>query len=194
MEIEITKSESNNELPIDVNLVVEENSLTQEKPIQEPIEKEPIKNKGGRPLKFSSVEELSKKIEDYFISCDETVIKRIVNKQGDLIQEITKPYSITGLAYYLKTDRHTLINYGEREEFFHTIKDAKQRIEADYEERGLSGVNSAVMSIFTLKNNFVWKDKTETELSGKVEEVLDEKQIDELLLRRTKTNNTVGKE
>ena len=119
------------------------------------------KNKVGHPLKFKSVEELQKKIMEYFEWCDKTVLRRVLNKSGQTISETTKPYSITGLAFYLGTNRQTLINYEEKENYFDTIKNAKARIEASYEERALINESNAVMSIFTLKNNFDWKDKQE---------------------------------
>ena len=119
----------------------------------------------GRPLKFETVEGLQEKIEAYFSMCDETIVKRILNKNQEVISEITKPYTITGLAEWLEVDRHTLVNYEKRDEFFTTIKEAKTKIEACYEERALLGDNNATISIFTLKNNFDWKDKTETDIT-----------------------------
>ena len=120
----------------------------------------------GRPLKFISVEELESKIEEYFEYCDNTIVKKILNKNQEVIAEITKPYTITGLAHWLGTNRQTLINYEKKDGFFDTIKDAKSRIEACYEERALLGDNSPVVSIFTLKNNFNWKDKTEQDITS----------------------------
>ena len=62
------------------------------------------KNKGGRPLKFKSVEELEKKINAYFDD------------------ENNKPYTICDLCVWLDCDRQTLLNYQEKEEFFDTIE------------------------------------------------------------------------
>ena len=42
--------------------------------------------------------------------------------------------TISGLAVALDTSRRTLVNYEEKEEFFHTIKEAKQFIESVIEE------------------------------------------------------------
>lgn len=122
----------------------------------------------GRPLKFKSVKELEDKIVEYFDTCDNTVVKKILNKNQEIIAEVTKPYTITGLAEWLGTSRQTLINYENKETFFDTIKDAKAKIEADYEERALLGDNNPVVSIFTLKNNFNWRDKNEVEHSGNI--------------------------
>ena len=97
---------------------------------------------GGRPLKFQSVEEMQKMIEKYFKETPE--------------DELT----ITGLALALDTDRHTLINYGNRDEFFHTIKKAKTRIENSYEKSLRK--NGRTGDIFALKN-FGWQDRQEVE-------------------------------
>jgi len=102
----------------------------------------------GRPLKFSTVEVLQNQIDEYF---DNTTMEQ---------------QTITGLAIALNTSRETLMNYEHRDEFFDTIKKAKDRIEYAYEMRGLK-VGGA-FDIFRLKN-MGWKDKHETELSGKLE-------------------------
>lgn len=102
-------------------------------------------SKRGRPLKFPSVEELQKKIDEYF--------------------DITKPEEVTwtGLALHLDTSRETLSDYQERPEFSDSIKKALARVEKEYEldlrRKGRSG------DIFALKN-FGWKDKNETEHTG----------------------------
>lgn len=115
------------------------------------------KNKGGRPLKYKTVEELNEAISKYFAECD-------------MFEE---PYTITGLALALDVDRKTLINYSNKEEFFHTIKKAKLKVE-NYLEKGLMRGSNATGIIFNLKNNFEWKDKQEIEHSGaiKLEDVL----------------------
>lgn len=100
--------------------------------------------KGGRPPKYTKVEEMQKKINKYFADCDN-------NK---------KPYTITGLGLALDMSRQDLINYSNKEEFFDTIKKAKARVENYLEER-LINDNSATGIIFNLKNNYGWKDKQE---------------------------------
>lgn len=99
----------------------------------------------GRPLKFQSEEELSKKIEEYFE----------ITPEGQR--------TITGLAVHLDTSRETLCNYEKKEQFFDAIKKGKDRVELDYElslrKQGRSG------DIFGLKN-FGWRDKTETDITS----------------------------
>lgn len=137
---------------------------------------------GGRPLKFKSVEELQKKIDAYFADCDshvEDVTEWVQarNTKGQLkkdenglnylvevthkIKTVQRPYTITGLAIALGTNRSTLINYEDKEEYFDTIKNAKEKIHNFTEERLYDAHPAAV--IFNLKNNYGWKDKTEVE-------------------------------
>jgi hypothetical protein len=94
----------------------------------------------GRPLKFSSVEELQGLIDKYF---DETPME---------------DWTITNLALALDTNRQGLSEYGRREEFADTIKRAKAKVEGSY-ELDLKR-NGRVGTIFALKN-FGWTDKQE---------------------------------
>ncbi len=111
----------------------------------------------GRPNKFKTVEEMQKAIDDYFIYCD-------MNE---------KPYTVSGLAYALGTNRQTLINYEDKEEFVDTIKKAKARIEQFNEEMLYNKNVPTVGVIFNLKNNYDWKDKQEIEGDLKVNKLED---------------------
>ena len=91
---------------------------------------------------------MQKKIDAYFEECD---------AKG-------KPYTICGLALAVDMDRRSLLNYSEDDEFFLTIKKAKQKCEAYAEEQLYLGKNTAGV-IFNMKNNYNWKDKTEQELT-----------------------------
>lgn len=109
------------------------------------------KNKRGRPLKFQSVVELERMIAGYFKKRDE-------NKE---------PYTITGLAVALDTTRRTLLDYEEKDdEFSHTIKKAKSKCE-EYAESRLFTSQQCTGAIFTLKNNYGWRDQQNIE--GKFE-------------------------
>lgn len=83
----------------------------------------------------------------------------IVNQWGDPVVP-----TVAGLSLALGMSRQALLDYEKKDEFLDTVKRAKQRIEASIEQR-LFG-NSVTGVIFNLKNNFGWKDKTETEHSG----------------------------
>lgn len=111
----------------------------------------------ARPLKFKSPEELGSRIEEYF-------------KYAEEKKEVA---TVSGLAWFLGTNRQTLLNYQEENDvlfksvtddvkvkYFDTIKRAKARIESGYEQ-ALFNKNSAVGAIFTLKNNYKWVDKQE---------------------------------
>lgn len=101
----------------------------------------------GRPLKFKSAEEMQTIINQYFAKCDAE----------------KKPYTVSGLAVALDTTRRTLLDYEEKDEFSHTIKKAKAKIEA-YNEEMLYNKNIPTTGvIFNLKNNYGWKDKQEIE-------------------------------
>jgi hypothetical protein len=114
------------------------------------------KNKVGRPLKFDSPEQIEKIGEEYFKMCDES----------------GRPYTITGLALALDTDRRTLVSYGEKEEFFNTIKKLKSKVEGYAEEALYRNSNTAGV-IFNLKNNYGWVDKQEIDASVQADIVVD---------------------
>lgn len=142
------------------------------------------KNKGGRPLKFETVEILKKKINDYFNRCDpHTEMRRVIDghdKEGSALYKekevltLQIPYTITGLARALGTTRDVLLDYesgkyddyddtdfdGDR--FSNVIKDSKLRVQQNAEEILLSGA-PATGSIFWLKNNAGWRDKQEVD-------------------------------
>lgn len=118
---------------------------------------ENIKNKGGRPMKFKSPEELEKKINAYFDWCDSRTRKKyITTREGiEVIDEPwQRPYTIEGLAVYLDTCRLTLINYSEKEEFFNIITRAKAKILANKVEGALDKTYDPAMSKFMLINNY----------------------------------------
>lgn len=102
----------------------------------------------ARPKLYSSVEDMKKIIDDYFEMCDEK----------------EKPYTMSGLAYALDMDRKSLLNYSKDEQFFPTIKRAKEKVEQQLEENALMGKSNSTFTIFNLKNNYGWQDKTELEV------------------------------
>ena len=101
------------------------------------------KHAGGRPLLYTNVKKLEKDINKYFEDCDKN----------------NKHYTMSGLALALGISRQSLINYGNKDEFFGTIAKARQKVE-NYLEQYLYG-SSVTGIMFNLKNNFGWKDKQE---------------------------------
>ena len=105
---------------------------------------------GGRPKLFKTPEELQVKIDDFYADCLERKV----------------PLTLSRLACHLGVDRCTLLNYSKDDAFFSTIKKVKEDCQADLEERLQAGKGSAPGCIFAMKNNYNWKDKNETELTG----------------------------
>lgn len=133
----------------------------------------------GRPLKFQTVEELQQKIDEYFQTREPFIAKtriKIMKADGshywkedeELIPARAK--TMQGLANALDIDRHTLINYKEKPEFFASIARAKAQC-AEYAEEQLFSRNANGAS-FALKNNYGWKDES-TVNTRTVEEDLD---------------------
>lgn len=129
----------------------------------------------GRPPKYSKPEDMQRIIDLYFLACrvhtvkdDDEAIKLMTGLSEDdllIINDIIDVIpTVSGLAYILGMSTEALRNYEDKNEFLATIKKAKQRVEMSLEQRLAS--NAVAGSIFNLKNNFGWKDKTETEHSG----------------------------
>ena len=137
-------------------------------------------NKVGRPLKFRSVSAMQKKIDEYFESCESRPLLDkngyvLTDKKGNPIFTPGHPPTVTGLALALGfTNRQSLLNYQERDEFFDTITRAKARVELYAEERlfDKEGANGAK---FSLANNFQgWKEKAQLETGPmKLEELIE---------------------
>ncbi len=125
----------------------------------------------GRPPKYETPEEMQHIIDLYYLACrvhqTDNAELLIDLSDDDLLTvndiEDVVP-SISGLAYTLGMSTEAFRNYGEKDDFLATVKRAKQRVEMSLEQR-LAG-NAVTGSIFSLKNNFGWKDKTEQALSG----------------------------
>lgn len=113
----------------------------------------------GMTPKYTSVEEIESKIEQYFEDCKGYPLtdekgKQIFNKFGSPIFIDVHPPTVTGLALALGfTSRQALLNYQAKPEFVDTITRAKARVEQYAEERlfDRDGSNGAQ---FSLRNNF----------------------------------------
>lgn len=105
---------------------------------------------GGRPLKWTKKEEIEPLIDEYFKECDRD----------------KRPYTVSGLAYAMDTSRETLMRYQGKGEFYDTIKKAKDRCEF-YAEEKLHGGGSVAGVIFSMKNNYDWRDKSELDMTAK---------------------------
>ena len=115
---------------------------------------------GGRPRLYDNPEQMQKIIDKYFQDC----------KNDD------RPFTMSGLAHALDMDRKGLVNYSNREEFFLTIKRARERVEQQLEENALANKSNTIFTIFNLKNNFGWRDTVEVktdEETSKLDELIE---------------------
>ena len=106
-------------------------------------------------IKFTA-DDIEQKVEDYFNYCNEN----------------NKPFTMSGLALFLDCSRMTLYQYEnelikfnniseeDKKRIIDTVKRAKRMVEAYQEEQLFIG-KSPVGTIFSLKNNFNWKDAQE---------------------------------
>lgn len=130
----------------------------------------------GRPPVFESKEELEKKIEEFFKSCEGSILedetgKPVLDKYGNVIKVDERPETVTGLALALGfKSRQSLIDYQGKAEFSDTITRAKLRCEKYAEER-LYDRDGNGGARFSLQVNFGWKDKpVESEAMQTVED------------------------
>jgi hypothetical protein len=100
---------------------------------------------GGRPMIWNDPKDLEILVDQYFKS--------------------TERWTLSGLAVFIGIDRKTLYNYEERDEFFHIIKKARDKVESIYEERAIYE-NNPTGVIFALKN-MGWKDRTDITTNDK---------------------------
>lgn len=124
----------------------------------------------GRPLAFKTPEELQAKIDEYFEWCDDRAIKRVNDKGEEYMISSPAPYTMSGLARRLGVDRRTLVNYSDKDEFFPTIRAAREKVHEDVETR-LMDTKNEKGAIFNLKNNFGWKDESHTDLTSGGEKI-----------------------
>jgi hypothetical protein len=110
-----------------------------------------VSNPNGRPPKYKTPEDMQKVIDAYFSECE----------------AIDRPFTMSGLAYALGMSRRALCDYAEKDDFLHTVKSARQRVETFLEERLYESAPAG--AIFNLKNNFGWKDATQTEHTGSIQ-------------------------
>ena len=129
------------------------------------------KHAGGRPPKYTAVEEMEEKIEAYFAKCDARIVRMLVN-QGNkkVLGDVPKPepYTVQGLAVALDLTTKGLLDYEEKGKFCATIKKAKSRIEANKVTHMLDGDGYGAGYIFDLKNNHGWRDKQDVNITGDV--------------------------
>ncbi len=103
----------------------------------------------GRPPKYKTPKEMEKKIDEYFAQGGKT---------------------ITGLVLHLGfADKQSLYDYQENKpDFTCLIKNARTRVEYEYEKALMDKELKPTGAIFALKN-MGWKDKQEVETTQHIE-------------------------
>ncbi len=119
----------------------------------------------GRPPKYSCPQELSERIDKYFLeACNSIPVlgddgKVLTTKTGKPLIDYNPP-TVAGLALYLGfADRRSLYDYKKKEKFEYVIRRAIARMEENAEKQFTVGQTSG--AIFWLKNHG-WRDKNET--------------------------------
>ena len=123
----------------------------------------------GRPPKYDDPEVMGAIIDLYFQTCDDK----------------EEHYTVPGLAYALGFEsRQSFWDYGQNPIFSYTIKQASLKIENQRVKKGLSGASAAV-TIFDLKNNFGYKDKSERFIKSEITEIpATQEQVEEQMKKR----------
>ena len=106
-----------------------------------------MKKKTGRPKKYNTSNEMQVKIDNYFQQCDEKEV----------------PYTIEGLCVALDMDRVSVLNYAKDEEFFSTIKKAKQKISDNLIQQALTNKVNPTVAIFLMKCNLKYREHEEAQ-------------------------------
>lgn len=131
----------------------------------------------SRPPKYNTPEEMQRIVDLYFLACKahqttSDCLEDLSVEDLKIVNEIDDFYpTVTGLALTLDMSRQALIEYEKKDEFIDTVKKAKQKVEAFLEQRLYH--QNATGTIFNLKNNYGWKDKTETEIHAQVKDISD---------------------
>lgn len=104
-----------------------------------------------KPYKYNDPIALANRIDEYFKEAEEKHL----------------PVTMSGLAVYLDISRVTLVNYEKTypdcKELFSAIKRARNKVEASFEGKLVSGMPATGL-IFGLKNNFGWKDNLQLDV------------------------------
>jgi len=107
----------------------------------------------GRPRKFQDIADFEAEIAAYFAGRDAA----------------EKPYTMHGLARALGCSRNTILNYEQYDDasaFVRAIKEARERVAEWTEDRLHTKGYHPASAIFSLKNNFGWKDVQEVQHQG----------------------------
>lgn len=118
-----------------------------------------------RPKKFNSAEEMQEKLDAYYKRCEKGEKRTMVDKKTGEVNEffIPIPYSVEGMVTFLDICRETMCDYEKDICFSDTIKRAKQKVLSNQVESVLMNKINSTYTIFSHKNNFGMKDRTEVD-------------------------------
>lgn len=102
-------------------------------------------------LKYADIE---KKIQKYFDECDALNV-------GE--EKVVKPYTLSGLICSMGVTRTEFEKLMRNKKYAQKLYGAKAKIEAFIEENALNGGLSANAAANSLKYNFGWGEKTNTD-------------------------------
>ncbi len=140
----------------------------------------------GRPRKFKTAKALEDAIEHYFASISYTAPQ--TSKDGDIItNELGMPVmvrkfavapTVCGMCLELGIDRGTWINYCNPElypEYKEVTGKAKVVIEGWLERELVERSGNVRGLVFSLQNNFNWREKKETEIGEETRKTIETK-------------------
>ena len=120
----------------------------------------------GRPLKYSTADQLKSAIDAYFKSC--WITPAPTPGDPSPVPYQWKPYTMTGLSMAVGLDRGQLVSYAKKEAFSSIVHQAVNIVREGVEARLLDGGKGMAGAIFWLKNNAGWVEKTETKSEATV--------------------------
>lgn len=129
----------------------------------------------GRPKKYTA-RTLAKAVERYFAEISYTMPLRgedgrpLRNGLGDEIsvQRYAAAPSITALCLRLGIDRGTWASYARAPETAEICREAKTKVEAFLEQELVTRDKNVQGVIFSLQNNYGWKQKEQREVVAQV--------------------------
>lgn len=108
------------------------------------------------------------------------IFKQKVDEYFEVMEITNRPFTMSGLAHFLGTNRMTLLNAKNRNpEINEILNNAKARIEAYVEEQLYLNPRTAGI-IFNLKNNFNWVDKQEVAVAQESKNILADMSTEEI--------------
>ena len=134
-----------------------------------------------REKKYTDSELFQTKVNEYFETCDTTVIKKQVVAGGKvIIVKTPEPYTMAGLAYHLDIERQTLNNYKKRDSYFDIIMCARKRIEKANVSLAMVGCHDSKIAALNLASNYGYAIKKEISVEDTTKPKRPDKDVEAL--------------